>query len=351
MKSLGNINDIFDVLIGEKPQHIVILPHVRTDPDALGSSYGFAQLALQLGGQPRIIVDEKPSRHKFIYQDFPIENFSETLCQKMEKPDLFVFIDHHSIERLNQREKLLENFPATNILMIDHHLIEESSKKEFYEKINTNERQAKAWIDSSRSSASELVAELFVNKDIYNPNITLNKNISTALLAGIYGDTGGLRFSNSNKRTFEICASLKLDDVKIDKISDKLFGEKSLNQLQLYGEIYRRANLNEKGNLIWFAVTPELLSKYQCEQDDLEGLSSEMRNVENIDLAILIRQISEHDIRVNLRSNEKINVADLASEFGGGGHARAAGITYKDKKTLEDFTDELLAKAERILND
>ncbi len=43
MKSLGNINDIFDVLIGEKPQHIVILPHVRTDPDALGSSYGLAQ--------------------------------------------------------------------------------------------------------------------------------------------------------------------------------------------------------------------------------------------------------------------------------------------------------------------
>lgn len=351
MLKTGNINDIFDVLSGDKPQHIVILPHVRTDPDALGSSFAMAQYLLQLGYHPRIIVDERPSQNSaFIFQDFRIEVYNDILCQEMEEPDLFIFLDHHDIDRLAQRKTLVEKFQETNILIIDHHLIEDNFSSEIMGKIDNNKRQVTAWIESDRSSASELVAELFLEDHNLNKNIKLDLNIASALLAGIYGDTGGLRFSNTSKRTYEVCAFLKLEEIQIDKISDNLFGEKKLNQLQMVGAIFNNSHLNEKGNLIWYTVTPEFLAAYQCDQEDLEGVCSAMRDVENVDLAILIRQISDKDIRVNLRSNENINSADLASYFEGGGHARAAGITYKNKKSLKEFSTELIAKAEFMLN-
>ncbi len=358
MYSIGNKNIILDVLLGlEKPQHIVILPHVRTDPDALGCSSGMADFLMQIGHQVSIIVDEEPASNlSVIYQDYPLVVFDAQNMNQIEKPDVFIYLDHHSITRLNQRAALLEHFPDLPLIIIDHHLIEDDSETYFYTKKEFEKREVSAWIESQRSSVSEMISELFLEENLvindlyfaFKNEIKLTSSAAYGLLSGIYGDTGGLRFSNTSERTFYICSKLKTKQIQIDHIADNLFGQKRLNQLRMIGQIFENASLNQQKNIIWYTVTHSFLNRYQATQDDLEGVCSDMRNIENIDLAILIREISEDEIRVNLRSNENFNCRDLAFVFGGGGHARASGITFRGEVNSADIEKNILFVAEKM---
>ncbi len=357
MYSIGNKDVILDVLFGLTPQHIVILPHVRTDPDALGCSAGMADFLMQLGHDVLILIDEEAADDiKFIYDSYPLQVFSKEKLEQMKEPGLFIFLDHHSPKRLDQREILVERYANVPFLIIDHHLIADDSEENFLQNEDFAGREVYAWIDSKRSSVSEMVAELFLeenlklNDDYFNvkQEITINEKAAKALLSGIYGDTDGLRFSNSSDRTFYICSKLKLESIEIDKIADALFGQKRLQEMQMIGDIYQQAKLNQQKNMIWFTVTPDFLAKYQATQNDLEGVCSAMRNIENIDLAILIRQVDNTEIRVNLRSNEHFNSRDLAFVFGGGGHARAAGITFKGEKDLAQVEAKIIAEATKM---
>jgi phosphoesterase RecJ-like protein len=59
---------------------------------------------------------------------------------------------------------------------------------------------------------------------------------------------------------------------------------------------------------------------------DSESFVDYPRFVTGVELAVLIRQTGEDDYKFSLRSNSRVNVARLAARFGGGGHARAAGL-------------------------
>lgn len=355
MKKIGSINRIFNVLSAISPQHILILPHVRVDADALGSCYGLAAGLEQLGHQTMIVLDEQlPRNLEFMDSAFDLRVYSDDLLFQIKEADLIIFIDHNEPIRLGQREAIIKKFSATDILIIDHHRVSEISEEEFLARFDISQKEVIVWLESRRSSVSEMVAELYLfqeeNQILNQKAFILNKDISKVLLAGIYADTGGLRYSNTSRRTFEICAYLMSQNVDINLISTYLFGERPLRQLRLYGDIYANLKLNKTGNLIWYTVESAYLEKNKGTQDDLEGLCSEMREIENVDLAILIREISDQEIRVNLRSNEAINVSDLASSFGGGGHARASGITFLGNYDLRTIEKDIIEKAELMLN-
>ena len=73
------------------------------------------------------------------------------------------------------------------------------------------------------------------------------------------------------------------DDISIDKISDPIFANKNLNQIRMISKIFENAELNSQGNLIWYGVTQEFLDENNGNQDDLEGVCSQLREIENID--------------------------------------------------------------------
>lgn len=346
MKKIGSINNVFNVLYDHSIQHILILPHVRADADAIGSAVGLARGIEQSGIKSVIMVDEEiPAYLDFIITDYPINIYTEEILDTIQKPDLIILLDHHEIERLNQRKAILAKFSDVPILIIDHHQTQTQSENEFRRNFGSDSTIT-VWLESDRSSVSEMIAELFLHA---GKKFSLSGSVATSLMGGIYGDTGGLRYANSGIRTFEICAALMKKGLAIDLISDKLFGEKPLNQLRLIGEVFANAEINQNGNIIWFVAKLEFLDKYHATQDDLEGLCSQMRDVENIDLAILIREISDDEIRVNLRSNQAIDVSDLARKYGGGGHARAAGITFKGSYDLHQIETDLLKQAELMI--
>jgi bifunctional oligoribonuclease and PAP phosphatase NrnA len=99
--------------------------------------------------------------------------------------------------------------------------------------------------------------------------------------------------------------------------------------------------------LAWVTVPPDALERHGATPDDLEGIVEYPRSIAGVRLALLFRQIANGRIKVSFRSMGEVDVADLAHQFGGGGHHRAAGASLAG--TMADVEEKVLTAARRFL--
>ena len=86
---------------------------------------------------------------------------------------------------------------------------------------------------------------------------------------------------------------------------------------------------------------------YQVTSKDFEGIVSQLRNIRGVEVSIFMYETENQEYKVSMRSSEKVNVADIAVRFGGGGHARAAGCSMSG--TVYDCVNNLSKYIEKQL--
>jgi phosphoesterase RecJ-like protein len=95
-------------------------------------------------------------------------------------------------------------------------------------------------------------------------------------------------------------------------------------------------------------LSEEMFEKAGAQQSDSERFVDYPRFVSGVELGVLIRETGENECKFSLRSNTSLDVARLASRFGGGGHVRAAGFRFQGP--LKDVKNDFLKEAGRALN-
>jgi phosphoesterase RecJ-like protein len=110
-------------------------------------------------------------------------------------------------------------------------------------------------------------------------------------------------------------------------ITHEIFANKRFAAIRLVGEAMAAAQLSEDGRYCWSVVDEAMLARNDADGEDTEEIVQHLREVEGVDAAALFKAY-DGDVRVSLRSNGKINVQAAAARLGGGGHFRAAGLTY-----------------------
>jgi len=293
---------------------ILIVSHRRPDGDTLGCAVAF-NIALQKMGKKTLPVcmDEIPKRFHFLprvsdfRREFDLKNF-----------DLIIINDAGAHHMTGFHEKnpdfLSKRVPIINI---DHH-----SSNEGFGTINI--------VDPSASSATMIVWRLFKKM-----GIEINCEIATALLAGIYNDTGGFMHSNTTKETFEIASELIKSGVDVGEIVRPLFKESSLSQLRLWGYLLENLHLNDK-KVLASVIDEGSIKVLGVRGSDTGGIIDLINTVPNVDFSILLAE-DEEMVKGSLRTQrEDVNVSDIASRFGGGGHKKAAGFRLHGK--LEKHT-------------
>jgi phosphoesterase RecJ-like protein len=151
-----------------------------------------------------------------------------------------------------------------------------------------------------------------------------DKEIAEALYTGILIDTGGFKFSNTDSRAFRACAELSECGVDCRKLYQIVFLDKDIGRLRLEGEIMRGASLHFNGRACVMELTEEVIRGNAAA--DLEGISNLPMQLKGIEVGVIF--IAKGDkTKVCLRSDGKLNVGEVASQYGGGGHAAAAGCT------------------------
>jgi phosphoesterase RecJ-like protein len=161
--------------------------------------------------------------------------------------------------------------------------------------------------------------------------VALNREAAMALYAGILTDTGSFRYSNTSRFTHQAAAELlkfNIDVVQVYKYCYENIPFADMKTLAvMLGGIRREAD----GKVIWCQIPRTLLKKDSDTFDLGDHILSFCRSIKGVEVVALFReQFGRRDeVRVNFRSQSKVDVNKIASYFGGGGHKTAAGATVK----------------------
>jgi len=283
----------------KKSKNIVIVTHENPDGDAVGSSLAMYHALKGLKKNVDIIIPE----YAKCFNELP--GIDEVIKESDKVYDLAISLDAATDKLLNVWVKYFRG--ADQRIVIDHH-----STNTMFGDIN--------YVDLSAPACAQVVYMLIKH---YRWKIT--PEIGTCIMAGIITDTGGFQYSGVSKDTFNIAAELLDVGVNISKVYKKVFDTKTRSSFELRRIAIDRMEFLEDGKIAFTYVTNEDERKVNAGVGDYEGIVSEGRSVEGVEVSIFLHELKDGEFKISLRSNSYVNVSDVCIMFGGGGHIRAAG--------------------------
>lgn len=303
-------------------KQIAISGHVRPDGDSVGACLALCRYLKKC--MPEVSVKvflEKPSE---TFRE--ITGFEEIDSSFEDKTvfDVFFALDCAK-ERLGSAQKYFET--AKKTVNIDHHVSNAGCGTINYVKPQTG-------------STCELIYDLMEKK-------WLDKEIALAVYIGMVHDTGVFQYSNTSADTLRKAAELIEFGFDFPRIIEETFYQKTYLQTQIMGRALMESIRFLDGACIVSCIDRKTMDFYQVESSDLDGIVNQLRNIKGVHCAIFMYQTDVLEYKVSMRSDEKVNVAEVASFFGGGGHVRAAGCTMKG--TFHDCVNNLSFHIEKQL--
>ena len=298
--------------------------HVNPDGDAIGSLGALALILEDLGKQVvAYCQDEIPGFLRFL-------PYSERIAREIpgsKRFDLAVVLDCGELDRIGNAAEALQQ--VEKIIHIDHH-----SSSDDFGQLNL--------VRPECSSTAEILYEIF---QAIPASLSLEaaENIYTAILT----DTGSFRFANTTARALDIAAEMVALGVAPDKIASEVYDSISPERLRLLALSLNTLTLRANGRLATMQVSRGMLEETKTSVMDTDGFVNYPRGINTAEMAIFFREMDPGKVNVSLRSRGKLNVAEFARNYDGGGHHNAAA--FRAEGSLTEVVEEVLAAAEKFI--
>ncbi|MDM8533075.1 bifunctional oligoribonuclease/PAP phosphatase NrnA [Clostridiaceae bacterium HSG29] len=294
----------------ENNSEFIILPHKNPDGDTIGSSVALEKLLKNMNKKGYIVLnDDIPLNLHFLNcKTYTLEEFSEL------KKDIktVITLDSSDISRFETRAMLLEN---KNVVNIDHHI--------------TNMNYGDINYVLEASSVGEILFNIFTDL-----NYEIDEEIAEALYVAISTDTGSFKYTNTTADTFFAASKLR-DKIDFEKVNTELYQNISYEDVVLSNRVFETLKIyNKKVGIIY--LTNEMIDELNLEVINTDGLVEKVRNINEVEVSIFIKEINENLFKASLRSKYDFDVAELAFKYSGGGHKKAAGCA------IEGSLDEII---------
>ena len=296
-----------------RSEKVLLTVHESPDGDTLASASVVYQVLKRLGKEVAIVCkDPVPKPFLFLPEMDKIQN--DMLFGDYE---LILVIDCGDSRRTGF-DRRLKDFVRNkkSLINIDHH-----PKNDLHKIANIN------YVDQTASSTAEIIWEL-----VERMQVDIDKNIATALFAGLYTDTGGFKHSNTTPKTLQIAAELMHHGARIKLITQNVSLNKTIPALKLWGVVLSRLSKHKELKIVSSVVTRKDLITCGATDDDIAGVVNLMNTIPDSKAAVLFYETEDDKIRASARTeDDHVDVARLAAVFGGGGHKKAAGFTIDGK--------------------
>lgn len=299
-------------MLFEKEQ-ILIIFHINPDGDATGSAFALKRALEWLGKRAYCVcAADVPERLQFACRDSQDSVAVDSIPSDFE-PDLVVSVDTASPSQVGA---LYDVYEGKIDLMIDHH--------------EKGTPYADNYIVPGASSCGEVlygvICELAAMYRKKESDIPLR--VCELIYTAVSSDTGCFKYNNVKPETHALASKLIARGIDASEINHKLFGIKTLKQMQVEHAGFERMNFYSGGKIAIITFPHDLKSQYGAEDEHLETLIDVARCVKGVEVAAVIKQPTEEQrFRVSMRSSCDFDVSEICAHYGGGGHARAAGCT------------------------
>ena len=243
--------------------------------------------------------------------------------------DVLVVLDISDVKRLGGLADAVRKLRVPR-LVIDHHIASDDPAGDV------------VFTDVAACATGELVYDLACVLDL-----EITPDVARALYTAILTDTGGFRFSNTSPRCHAIAADLLQAGVDPEEMYVRIYASAPAGRVRLLGEVLDTLGVDEQRGISWLSMGGGALEKYEVRQEDLDGIVEHARSIAGTRMALFFRDLGYGKVKVSFRSTGEVDVNAFARQFGGGGHAKAAGALIAG--SLEEVRERVIAAAQEYL--
>lgn len=319
------MSEVIEVL--RKKDHFLITAHVNPEGDSIGSQLAMFHLLKKLGKKAVMVNhDRVPDNLRFLPGSSQV--LSELPMDFI--PATAIILDCPVMERAGTVTEHLSDIEE--IVSIDHHI-----SNEYFGDVN--------WVDPGASSAGEMLYRLASEM-----GMEIDRDMAHAIYAAIVTDTGMFNYDNTSAETHSIAAELIRKGVSPKRMYSEIFEKRSAPQVKLLGKALSTMKFDEEGAVAYMVLTRQMFSEENVKSVSTDEFINYPRSVKGVKVAVFFKESVENPgaINVSFRSTgDDINVDEVASRFGGGGHKKASGCVLKG--TLDEVKEKILTEIRRTI--
>jgi len=287
-------------LSGEKA---AIVGHVRPDGDCVGSQVALTRCLRALGCDA-VAVNEHPvpRNQRAFVGDTPFFNPSQV--EDLEQRTI-LSVDCATDKRLGDG---IQSRIQSVFVNIDHHISNDLFATHNY-------------IYADACATAEILGCLFLDNALPLDAIT-----AQALYVGIATDTGQFRFPSTTARSFELCCQLISLGANPADAARELYENEPFSKIELLRTFLDSLRFEFDGRFCVGILPSEVWERTQARHEETEGLVDYARDIDGVQIGAIL-EYRGNTVKGSFRAKDAtMRVDKLAAQFGGGGHACAAGF-------------------------
>lgn len=298
----------------------VLALHKGPDGDAMGSGLALYHALLAQGRQVQVVAPTTAADH---YQWLP---GAAALRQELDgAPEVVIFLDCDSAARVGDLQVPLESLSV--IAQIDHHKGEAFGHAQY--------------LDRTAAATTVMVYRILTALDW-----PITADIATCLYTGMVTDTGFFRFENTNEEVLRAAADMVALGVNASDVANRVSEARPLHRMRLMGRALDSLQTAADGAVVYSILRQEDYEVTGASAGDTEGIIDLLKQVRGGRACFVLKANGDDQWGVSLRA-PVVDVAEVARQFGGGGHARAAG--FDAAGTAGEVVGRLVAALEQAL--
>ena len=298
-------------------ERFLIASHIRPDADAAGSLLGLGLALKHLGKSVQMVLTD--GADKFDY----LPGFEQITTSPSGETDMIIVVDCSDPDRVGS---VLHDYGQPD-LVVDHH----KTNLEF------------GVINVVEPDQVATAAILFDHMPSWG--LSFSPDVAMCLLAGIVGDTIGFRTPNVDAQVLRRCASLIDLGADLPHVYNEELVMRPFTAVRYWGSGLNR--LEQQGDLVWTSLTLADRQESGYENDDDADLVNVLSSVREAKIAVIFVEQPGNSVKVSWRTRPGLDVSGIAYQFGGGGHAAAAGADIEGN--LADVKHRVIDETLRLL--
>jgi len=305
------LNNLLDWL--PRDEHVLITGHIHPDGDCIGSTLALSQLLKAMGYTTSVVLEERIETYAFLPGFDEIINYIEFEQHKeklLQSAFSCVVMDSGDISRIEPMRSIFEK--ASTTINIDHH-----ASNTLFGMHNI--------VDVKASSTCELLG-IVIGLEQLN-SMFLTKKIATCLYTGIVYDTGVFKHTNTRKETHLVASCLVNMGIDFNFIIHHLYFRRSKNSVIANKIALENLEFNDELSAVITVISNKDLFDNNLVKSDTEMIVSMLNEIEDTLVSVFFLEVRPQEFKASFRSSSLYNVCEVAKQFEGGGHIKAAGCT------------------------
>lgn len=286
-------------------ERVLCVIHAGPDGDAAGSSLALGLALSDLGKEVTF----------FCHTGVPYNlNFLPGLDRVLSEVPPDIVFDATTVCDASASHRVGPGLPERKrlgtFLNIDHHLTNDD-----FGDIN--------YVDAGAAAVGVLIARIL--KGLGHPP---SADVATAIFTSVLTDTGSFRYSSTDPEALRVAADMVAAGASPWAVSSEIYEQNPVERLHLLKDALGTLDVSEDGLLACITVTHQMTLAAGGRADLTSGFINFARGIRGVEVACQINEPapeSGEPWSISFRSRGRVNVAQVAASFGGGGHRNAAG--------------------------